>query len=84
MMPGQNSPLGQIGNDLGKCGSHTGPFADHKLWLERSTIKNKNKAEVLVKWKQVQMSLKNENYMDFTHDCVILNLRHQRDLGQVS
>lgn len=83
-MPGQNSPLGQIGNDLGKCGSHLGPFAARKLWLERSRIKHKKKAEVLVKWKQVQMSLRNENCTGLTHKCVILHLGQQCDLGQVS
>ena len=36
--------LGQIENDLGRCGSHLAPFADSKLWLERRRIKNKNKS----------------------------------------
>ena len=36
--------LGQIENDLGKCGSHPAPFAHSKLWLERRRIKNKNKS----------------------------------------
>lgn len=84
MTPGRSSPLEEVGNDLGKCRSHLAPFADLKFWLERSRVKNKNKLEVLLKWKQVQLSLKTENCMDFILNCVTFDIRQLCDLGQVS
>lgn len=72
--------FGQIENDLGKCRSHSAPFADPKLWLERSRIKNKSKSY----WSENKFRYHwNVKIAWSLHSTVWVDLRQRCDLGKV-